>query len=91
MTDYDHRSADAAEHAANVQADIDSRYDHGGRVQVIAVTLPPAPVRDCVHCFDDGTPVYPHDEHETRAAYIARQEAALIREALDLYKEANPA
>jgi len=42
---------------------------------------------DCVHCFDDGTPVYPHDEHETLPAYRARQEAALISEALALYKE----
>lgn len=43
----------------------------------------------CVHCFDDGTPVYPHDEHETLAAYRARQEAALIREALAIYKETS--
>lgn len=42
---------------------------------------------ECVHCFDDGAPVYPHDEHETRAAYVARQEADLIREALAIAKE----
>lgn len=52
------------------------------------VTLTLKPVDDdCVHCFDDGTPVYPHDEHETLAAYRARQEADLIREALAIAKE----
>lgn len=39
---------------------------------------------ECVHCWDDGTPVYPHDEHETREAYMTRMETDLIREALAL-------
>ena len=51
------------------------------------VVLALKPVGDCVHCFEDGTPVYPHDAHETLDAYVARQEADLIREALAIAKE----
>ena len=91
MSDYDYRSADVIEHAANVQADDETRLCHGHDV------FPDHACTDlcshsnccfpCVHCFDDGTPVYPHDEHETLPAYVARQEADLIREALALTKE----